>query len=41
LAAQAKDGMLSLTAAQLSSLVEGIDWQRVAWTVRLQLELQA
>ena len=37
---QAKDGTLSLTAAQLSMLVEGIDWRQVAWTARPQTELQ-
>jgi IS66 Orf2 like protein len=33
---QAKDGTLSLTPAQLSMLVEGIDWRQVAWTARPQ-----
>jgi transposase len=31
---QAKDGVVSLTPAQLSMLVEGIDWRMPAWTVR-------
>jgi len=29
---QAKDGMITLTAAQLSMLAEGIDWRMPAWT---------
>ena len=29
---QAKDGTLTLTAAQLSMLTEGIDWRMPAWT---------
>lgn len=28
----AKDGVAHLTQAQLSMLVEGIDWRRPAWT---------
>ncbi|MGH0218251.1 IS66 family insertion sequence element accessory protein TnpB [Sinorhizobium meliloti] len=28
----AKDGVAHLTQAQLSMLVEGIDWRRLAWT---------
>ena len=31
---QAKDGVVSLTPAQLSMLFEGIDWRMPAWTVR-------
>lgn len=30
----AKDGVAHLTQAQLSMLVEGIDWRRPAWTFR-------
>lgn len=37
---QATDGTLTLTAAQLSMLVEGIDWRRPVWTARPQTELQ-
>ena len=37
---QARDGTLSLTPAQMSMLVEGIDWRQVAWTARPQTELQ-
>jgi len=33
---QAQGGAVSLTAAQLSMLVEGIDWRMPAWTVRPQ-----
>jgi transposase len=31
---QARDGVVTLTAAQLSMLVEGIDWRMPAWTAR-------
>jgi transposase len=31
---QAKNGVVSLTPAQLSMLVEGIDWRMPAWTAR-------
>ena len=31
---QAKDGVVSLTPAQLSMLFEGIDWRMPAWTAR-------
>lgn len=31
---QAKEGVLTLTAAQLAMLTEGIDWRMPAWTVR-------
>ncbi len=31
---QAKDGVVSLTPAQLSMLFEGIDWRMPAWTFR-------
>lgn len=31
---QAKDEMVSLTPAQFSMLVEGIDWRNTAWTAR-------
>ena len=31
---QAKDGTLTLTAAQLAMLTEGIDWRMPAWTAR-------
>jgi len=31
---QAKDGVVSLTPAQFSMLVEGIDWRHTAWTAR-------
>ena len=37
---QANDGTVSLTAAQLSMLVEGIDWRRPVWTTRPQTEMQ-
>lgn len=30
----AKDGVVSLTPAQLSMLMEGIDWRMPAWTAR-------
>ena len=31
---RAKDGVVSLTPAQLSMLFEGIDWRMPAWTFR-------
>ena len=31
---QAKDGVVSLTPAMLSMLLEGIDWRMPAWTAR-------
>ena len=31
---QAKDGIVSLTMAQLSMLLESIDWRATAWTAR-------
>jgi transposase len=31
---QAKEGTLTLTAAQLAMLTEGIDWRMPAWTAR-------
>jgi transposase len=31
---QAKDGVISLTMAQLSMLTEGIDWRMPSWSVR-------
>jgi transposase len=31
---QAREGVVTLTAAQLSMLAEGIDWRMPAWTVR-------
>jgi transposase len=31
---QAKDGVVSMTMAQLSMLLEAIDWRNTAWTVR-------
>ena len=37
---QAKEGTVSLTAAQLSMLVEGIDWRQPVWTARPQTEIQ-
>jgi len=37
---QAKEGSLSLTAAQLSMLLEGIDWRQPVWTARPQTEIQ-
>jgi transposase len=37
---QAKEGAVSLTAAQLSMLVEGIDWRQPVWTSRPQTEIQ-
>ena len=37
---QAKEGTVSLTAAQLSMLVEGIDWRQPLWTARPQTEIQ-
>ena len=36
---QAKDGMITLTAAQLSMLTEGIDWRMPAWSVRPEPEI--
>jgi transposase len=33
---QTASGAVSLTAAQLSMLVEGIDWRMPAWTARPQ-----
>lgn len=38
---QAKEGTVSLTAAQLSMLFEGIDWRQPVWTARPQTEIQA
>jgi transposase len=37
---QAKEGTVSLTAAQLSMLIEGIDWRQPVWTARPQTEIQ-
>ena len=37
---QAKEGTVSLTAAQVSMLVEGIDWRQPVWTARPQTEIQ-
>ena len=37
---QAKQGTVSLTAAQMSMLVEGIDWRQPVWTARPQTEIQ-
>jgi transposase len=37
---QAKEGSVSLTAAQLSMLLEGIDWRQPVWTARPQTEIQ-
>jgi transposase len=31
---QTREGVVTLTAAQLSMLAEGIDWRMPAWTVR-------
>ena len=31
---QAKDGVVSLTMAQFSMLLEAIDWRNTAWTAR-------
>lgn len=31
---QASSGVVTLTAAQLSMLAEGIDWRMPAWTAR-------
>ena len=31
---QAKDGVVTLTMAQLSMLLESIDWRATAWTAR-------
>jgi transposase len=31
---QAKDGIVSLTMAQFSMLLESIDWRNTAWTFR-------
>ena len=31
---QAKDGVVSLTMAQVSMLLEAIDWRNTAWTAR-------
>src|SRR5262245_9152401 len=37
---QAKEGTVSLTAAQMSMLLEGIDWRQPVWTARPQTEIQ-
>ena len=37
---QAKEGTVSLTVAQVSMLVEGIDWRQPVWTARPQTEIQ-
>jgi transposase len=37
---QAKEGTVSLTAAQVSMLIEGIDWRQPMWTARPQTEIQ-
>jgi len=37
---QAKEGTVSLTAAQMSMLLEGIDWRQPVWTARPQTEMQ-
>jgi transposase len=37
---QAKEGTVSLTAAQVSMLIEGIDWRQPVWTARPQPEIQ-
>ena len=37
---QATDGTLTLTSAQMSMLIEGIDWRRPVWTARPQTEIQ-
>ena len=37
---QAKEGTVSLTAAQMSMLVEAIDWRQPVWTARPQTEIQ-
>jgi len=34
---QARDGTVSLTPAQLSMLLEGIDWRMPAWSARPQV----
>ena len=34
---QARDGIVTLTPAQLSMLLEGIDWRMTAFTARPQL----
>ena len=34
---QAKEGVVSLTLAQLSMLLESIDWRAMAWTARPDL----
>jgi transposase len=34
---QSASGVVSLTAAQLSMLLEGIDWRMPAWTARPQV----
>lgn len=33
----AQDGVVSLTPAQLSMLLEGIDWRMPAWTARPEI----
>jgi len=35
---QAKDGTIGLTRAQLSMLIEGIDWRMPTWTARPEPE---
>jgi transposase len=37
---KAREGTVSLTAAQVSMLVEGIDWRQPVWTARPQTEIQ-
>jgi transposase len=37
---QAREGTVSLTAAQMSMLIEGIDWRQPVWTARPQTEFQ-
>ena len=37
---QAKEGTVSMTAAQVSMLLEGIDWRQPVWTARPQTEIQ-
>ena len=34
---QAKEGVVSMTMAQMSMLLESIDWRATAWTVRPEL----
>lgn len=38
---QAKDGVMTMTSAQLAMLIEGIDWRMPSWSVRPMPERNA